>query len=42
MVSLYNIKEKEIDGKCQIKHLSNKYSNSVYSFGNVKIKDAIN
>ncbi len=42
MVSLYNIKEKEIDGKCQIKHLSNKYSNSVSSFGNVKIKDAIN
>ena len=42
MVTLYNIKEKKIDNKCQIKHLSNKYSNSESWFGNIKLSDAIN
>ena len=40
-VVLYNRKEKKIDNNCQIKHLSNKYSNLNSMFGNVKVKNAI-
>ena len=41
MVTLYNKSEKEIDKNCQIKHLSNKYSNTKSWFGNIKVKDSI-
>ncbi len=41
MVTLYNKSEKEIDKKCLIKHLSNKYSNTKSWFGNIKVKEAI-
>ena len=41
MVTLYNNEKKEIDSNCQIKHLSNKYSNLKSLFGNIKVKDAI-
>ncbi len=41
MVTLFNIKEKEIDYNCQIQHLTNKYTNLNSLHGNIKLKDAI-
>lgn len=41
MVTLFNIKEKEIDYNCQIQHLTNKYTNLDSLHGNIKLKDAI-
>ena len=41
MVTLYNLEKKEIDENCQIKHLSNKYTNVKSAYGNIKLKDAI-
>ena len=41
MVALYNLGKKEIDENCQIKHLSNKYTNEKSAYGNIKLKDAI-
>ena len=41
MVTLYNNEKKEIDVNCQIKHLSNKYTNLDSHHGNIKLKDAI-
>ena len=41
MVTLFNIKEKEIDNNCQIQHLTNKYANLDSLHGNIKLKDAI-
>ena len=41
MVTLFNIKEKEIDYNCQIQHLTNKYANLDSLHGNIKLKDAI-
>lgn len=41
MVTLYNNEKKQIDINCQIKHLSNKYTNLASHHGNIKLKDAI-
>ena len=41
MVTLYDIKKKQINENCQIKHLSNKYTNLESSYGRIKLKDAI-
>ncbi len=41
MTLLYDKKKSSIDNICQIKHLSNKYSNNKSWFGNIKIRDAI-
>ena len=41
MVTLYNNKKKEVDLNCQIKHLTNKYTNLKSIHGNVKLKDAL-
>ena len=40
-VLLFDKKKKIIDERCQIQHLSNKYSNTKSWFGNIKLKDAI-
>ena len=41
MVTLYDIEKKQINENCQIKHLSNKYTNLESSYGRIKLKDAI-
>ena len=37
----FDIKKKRIDSICEVQHLSNKYANTLSSFGNIKIEDAI-
>ena len=37
----FDIKKKRIAKFCEIKHLSNRYSNTQSSFGNVKVEDAV-
>jgi hypothetical protein len=41
MLILFNDKKNMIDESCLIKHLSNKYTNKISSFGKIEVKDAI-